>query len=265
MRLYRIGPDGAYVVDDEDGFRFLHSDPWEVGPGGWEFGRRLEAPPASLLPPVKPGKIVGIGRSYRAHAEELNNPVPTEPLLFLKAPSSVVGPKAPILLPAPSKEVHFEGEIVLIVGRKLSHADQREAQQAIFGVTAGNDVTARDLQRGDKTFARAKSFDSFCPLGPAIHVLPDLESLTLTTRVNGDQRQRAHIGQMMWSPAELLVYVSRHMTLYPRDVILTGTPEGVGALAAGDKVEVEVSGVGVLENPVEEDRRWRDGSDDGDA
>ncbi len=258
MRLYRIGPDGAYVVEDDGEFRFLHSDPWETGRGGWEFGRELEAPPASLLPPLRPGKIVGVGRSYAEHASELGNDVPGEPLIFLKAPSSVVGPKAPILLPAPSKEVHFEGEFALVIGRRVSHADERDAEQAIFGVTAANDVTARDLQRSDKTFARGKSFDSFCPIGPAIDVEPDLTAIEVTTRLNGEERQRGSVNQMLWSPVELVVYVSRHMTLYPRDLILTGTPAGVGALTAGDRVEVEVSGVGVLENRVEEDLRWRD-------
>ncbi len=254
MRLYRLGPDGVYAVEDDEGFRFLHSDPWQTQPGGWEYGRTIDAPP-SLLPPVKPGKIVGIGRNYRAHAEELGNEVPDEPLIFLKAPSSVVGPKAPILTPSMSERVDYEGEIAVVVGRRLVHASEDEARGAVFGITAANDVTARDLQRRDKTFARGKSFDSFCPLGPAIQVNPDWDALEVRTQVNGELRQHGHISQMIWSPVELLVYISRHMTLLPGDLVLTGTPEGVGELAAGDRVEVEATGVGILENKVEPDRR----------
>ncbi len=255
MRLYRLGPDGVYAVERDGIFRFLHSDPWSDPPGGWEFGREVAAPP-SLLPPLKPGKIVGIGRNYREHAAELGNEVPDEPLIFLKAPSSVVGHKAPILIPGISERVDFEGEIAVIVGRRLSHCDEADARRSIFGITAACDVTARDLQRKDKTFARGKSFDSFCPLGPSVQMNPDWNDLTVTTRVNGDARQRGHITDMIWSPSDLLVYISRHMTLHPGDVILTGTPEGVGPLAEGDRVEVEVSGVGILENKVERDRRW---------
>ena len=254
MRLYRLGPDGVYAVEENGNFRFLHSDPWETRPGGWEFGRSIDAPP-SLLPPIRPGKIIGIGRNYRAHAEELGNEVPQEPLIFLKAQSSVVGHRAPILMPSMSERVDYEGEIAVIVGRRLVHASEDEARAAIFGITAANDVTARDLQRKDKTFARGKSFDSFCPLGPCVQTAPDWNALEVHTRVNGEQQQHGHVEQMLWSPVELLVYVSRHMTLNPRDVLLTGTPEGVGPLAEGDTVEVEVTGVGILENRTEKDRR----------
>ncbi len=251
MLLYRLGPEGFFAArDDEGALRILYSDPYLVRPAGWEFGREVEDAPG-LLPPVAPGKIVGVGRNYADHAAELGNEMPAEPLLFLKAPSSVIGPAAPIVLPPESARVEYEGEIAVVVRQRLTRASEEEARSAILGVTAACDVTARDLQRSDATFARAKSFDTFCPLGPAIDVEPQLEALEVVTRVDGDERQRGHASAMAWGVVELLVYVSRMMTLEPGDVVLTGTPSGVGELAAGQTVEVEVSGVGVLENRVE--------------
>ncbi len=256
MLLYRIGPEGFYAsTDDEGKLRVLHSDPFEVRPGGWELGRELREAPLGLLPPVVPGKIVGIGRNYQAHAEELGNPVPEEPILFLKAPSSVVGPKSPVVLPPESERVEFEGEIAVVLRHRLQRAEPAEARHAILGLTCACDVTARDLQRRDPTFARAKSFDTFCPLGPAVQVEPDLDEIEVVTRVNGEERQRAHSSRMLFGILDLLSYASRMMTLEAGDVILTGTPEGVGPLADGDALEVEVSGVGVLESPVEAWRR----------
>lgn len=256
MLLHRIAPEGFYVATLPDGAtRTLYSDPFETPPGGWQLGRRCDLETAALLPPVRPGKIVGIGRNYAAHARELGNPVPTEPVLFLKAPSSVVGPRAPVVLPPESERVEFEGEIAVVLRQRLRRADAVEARRAILGVTCACDVTARDLQRRDPTFARAKSFDSFCPLGPAILVEPPVEDLEVVTRVNGEERQRGHVAQMLTGIADLLAYTSRMMTLEPGDVVLTGTPEGVGELRDGDLLEVEVSGVGVLANPVERMQR----------
>lgn len=255
MLLYRTAPEGLYAVCDPgepEVFRALYSDPFETLPGGWRLGRRLEVVPNSLLTPVLPGKIVGIGRNYREHARELGNAVPAEPLLFLKAPSSVIGPNAPIVLPPESARVEHEGEIAVVLRRRLTRgATTDEALAAILGVTPANDVTARDLQKRDATFARGKSFDTFCPLGPALAVGLDMEDLLVVTRVNGTERQRGHTRDMVFPIAELLVYTARMMTLEPGDVVLTGTPEGVGPLAAGDRVEVEIEGVGVLANPVE--------------
>ena len=252
MLLYRIGPEGFYAARDEEGvLRVLYSDPFEVRPGGWELGREATAEPVGLLAPVRPGKIVGVGRNYRDHAAELGNEMPAEPLLFLKAPSSVVGPRAPIVLPPESERVEYEGEIAVVLRRRLTRAPAEEARAAVLGVTCACDVTARDLQRRDATFARGKSFDTFCPLGPAIQVEPDLEDLEVVTRVDGEERQRGHTSAMEWGIVEQLVYISRMMTLEPGDVVLTGTPAGVGVLQAGQRVEVEVSGVGVLENRVE--------------
>jgi 2-keto-4-pentenoate hydratase/2-oxohepta-3-ene-1,7-dioic acid hydratase in catechol pathway len=252
MLLYRLGPEGFFAATDEESrLRVLYSDPFELHPGGWELGRVVETGARGVMVPVQPGKIVGIGRNYPAHAEELDNPVPDEPLLFLKSPSAVIGPKVPVVLPPESERVEFEGEIALVLRHRLRRAGPEEARRAILGVTCACDVTARDLQRRDATFARSKSFDTFCPLGPAIGVEPDLDDLELITRVNGSERQRGHSREMRFDFVELLVYASCQMTLEPGDVVLTGTPAGVGPLAAGDRLEVEVSGVGVLENPVE--------------
>ncbi len=260
MLLYRLGPDGALAVEDEDGrMRFLYSDPMETRPGGWEYGREIDGNLPSLLPPVRPGKIVGIGRNYAGHAAELGNDVPSEPVLFLKSPGSVIGPSAPVRLPPESAEVHFEGEIAVVLGQRISRASRQEAEHAGLGVTCANDVTARDLQRSDATFARGKSFDTFCPLGPAILVGVPGE-LEIITRVNGEERQRASSALMIVDIVDLLVYVSRMMTLECGDVILTGTPSGVGPVEDGDLMEVEIPGVGVLANRVE---RWGDGSRSG--
>lgn len=256
MLLVRLGPEGfAAISGDGEALRFLHSDPFETPPSAWRLGRRVGAlAGASLLAPVRPGKIVGVGRNYAEHARELGNPLPGEPLLFLKAPSSVVGPRTPIVLPPESRQVEHEGEIAVVIGRRLRRAGADEARAAILGVTAACDVTARDLQRSDATFARAKSFDTFCPLGPAIWVAPDLETLEVTTRVDDEIKQHGHVREMLVAPVDLLVYISRMMTLEPGDVVLTGTPAGVGRLEVGQRVRVEVSGVGVLENAVES---WR--------
>jgi 2-keto-4-pentenoate hydratase/2-oxohepta-3-ene-1,7-dioic acid hydratase in catechol pathway len=258
MLFCRYGPEGFHAAGESfDSMRILYSDPMTTAPGAWRYGRSIDLSREGIRAPVEPGKIVGIGRNYREHARELGNPMPAEPVLFLKSPGSVIGPQAPIVLPPESERVEFEGEIAVVVGRRLRRASAADAAQAVLGVTAACDVTARDLQRKDPNFARAKSFDSFCPLGPAVRVEAELEALELVTRVNGVERQRAVAGDMAWGIVELLVYASRMMTLEPGDVVLTGTPAGVGPLADGDRVEVEVSGVGVLTNPVE---AWRQGN-----
>ncbi len=255
MLLYRVGPEGFYAVaTDGGGLRVLHSDPFETAPAEWEVGRQLEVEPKGLLAPVAPSKVLGIGRNYVQHAKELGNPVPDEPLLFLKAPSALIGPGATVVLPPESERVEFEGEIAVVLGRQLCRASADEARAAVLGVTCACDVTARDLQRRDATFARGKSFDTFCPIGPALLLEPDLEALSVETRVNGEVRQRGRTTEMIWSIPELLVYASQMMTLQVGDVVLTGTPEGVGPLVAGDQLEVEVNGVGVLQNRVE---AWR--------
>lgn len=261
MLLYRIAPEGFWAVAEttesaaDPVLRILYSDPFETLPGGWEYGQEVSREAAALLAPVQPGKIVCVGRNYVEHAKELNNPMPEEPLLFLKAPSSLIGPNVPIVLPPESQRVEHEGEIAVVLRSRLSRgATAEEARSAVLGITCANDVTARDLQRKDAVFARAKSFDTFCPVGPAILVpadTADLEDLEVVARVNGAERQRGHARDMAFGIVDLLLYASRMMTLEPGDVLLTGTPAGVGPLVDGDRVEVEVSGVGVLANPVE--------------
>jgi 2-keto-4-pentenoate hydratase/2-oxohepta-3-ene-1,7-dioic acid hydratase in catechol pathway len=256
---YRIDPPGSQwavaVAESDSSLRILLSDPFAILPGDWQYWAEVDRESTSLLAPVRPGKIVCVGRNYVEHAKELNNPMPEEPLLFLKAPSSLIGPGAAIVLPPESQRVEHEGEIAVVLGRRLTRgATPDEARAAVLGVTCANDVTARDLQRKDAVFARAKSFDTFCPVGPAVRVGLDLEDLTVAARVNGAERQHGHARDMAFGIVDLLLYASRMMTLEPGDLLLTGTPAGVGPLLDGDRVEVEVSGVGVLSNPVE---AWR--------
>ncbi len=202
----------------------------------------------------RPGKIVCVGRNYAAHAKELGNAVPERPLLFLKPPSAVIGDGDTIVLPPASARVEHEAEIAVVIGRRLSRADEAAARAAIGGITCANDVTARDLQKADGQWTRAKGFDTFCPVGP--RVLPvdgatfDFAGLEVIGRVNGAVRQHGHTRDMAFGIPFLVAYISGIMTLEPGDLVLTGTPEGVGPLVAGDVVEVEVPGVGTLRNPV---------------
>jgi len=200
---------------------------------------------------VRPGKIVCIGRNYREHARELGNEVPTEPLFFLKPSSSVIADGESIVLPEQSERVEYEGEIGVVIGSFLSRATEADAEHAISGILAVNDVTARDLQRKDSQWTRAKGFDTFCPLGSVSGGRPDLADLVVVTRVNGVEKQRASSSEMVFSIGKLLSYVSHVMTLEPGDIVATGTPSGVGPLTAGDVVEVEVVGVSKVSNPVE--------------
>jgi 2-keto-4-pentenoate hydratase/2-oxohepta-3-ene-1,7-dioic acid hydratase in catechol pathway len=256
MLLCRVGPEGLFAAGESlDELRVLFSDPFETPASQWDLGRRVDlAPLSALRAPLVPGKIVCVGRNYRDHAAELGNPLPTEPLIFLKAPSSVVGPGTAIVLPPESARVDFEGEIALVVRHRLRRVPAAEALAGILGVTGACDVSARDLQKRDGSFSGAKSFDTFCPLGPAIRIDPEFEGLEVRTRVNGVERQHGRAGEMVFGFAELLAYASCRMTLEPGDLILTGTPAGVGPLADGDRVEVEIPGVGLLANPVE---AWR--------
>jgi len=258
MLLYRIAPEGSWAVAEsasDPRLRLLLSDPFETAPGDWAFGADVSRQSASLLAPVRPTKIVCAGRNYMEHAKELGNSVPEEPLLFLKAPSALIGPEATIVLPPESQQVEHEGEIAVVMRRRLSRgATPAEARAAVLGVVCANDVSARDLQRKDAVFARSKSFDTFCPIGPAVWVGANLEDLGVVTRVNGAERQRGHVREMAFPLLDLLLYSSRMMTLLPGDLLLTGTPAGVGPLLDGDRVEVEIPGLGVLANPV---AAWR--------
>ena len=207
----------------------------------------------SSMPKLSPSKIVCVGRNYSAHAKELGNDVPKEPLLFLKPPSSLIGGGESIRLPTVSNQDEYEGEIGVVVSTRLRKASAAEARKAVGGIVAANDVTARDLQKSDSQWTRAKGFDTFCAVGEMADAPADLTSLSVTTKVNGQVRQRGNGTDMVFDIPALLSYISGVMTLEPGDLVLTGTPEGVGTLAPGDVVEVEIAGVSRVSNPVTRD------------
>ncbi|MEP6620850.1 MAG: fumarylacetoacetate hydrolase family protein [bacterium] len=202
------------------------------------------------MPNLAPSKIVCVGRNYAAHAKELGNDVPKQPLIFLKPPSSIIRGGASIRLPTVSNQVEYEGEIGVVVSRQLRRANAEESRTAISGIVAANDVTARDLQKSDGQWTRAKGFDTFCALGEVGPVPNDLSTLSVTTRVNGSVRQQGSATDMVFDIPAILSYISGIMTLEPGDLVLTGTPDGVGTLAPGDVVEVEIAGVSRVSNPV---------------
>jgi 2-keto-4-pentenoate hydratase/2-oxohepta-3-ene-1,7-dioic acid hydratase in catechol pathway len=198
----------------------------------------------------KPSKIVCVGRNYVEHARELGNEVPAEPLIFLKPPSSIIGPRDPIRLPSESSRVEHEAEIGVVIPQRLRKVTMAEAEHLAYGFTCINDVTARDLQKKDGQWTRAKGFDTFCPVGPRVAEGLDWRTLEVICRVNGEERQRGHASQMVFSIPALVVYITRIMTLEAGDLIATGTPAGTGPLAPGDYVEVDIPAVGILSNPV---------------
>jgi len=225
----------------------LQGSPFQTPQRGEPIGLLSEV---SLLPPCTPTKIIAVGLNYADHAAETDNPLPAEPIIFFKPPSSVIGPGQAIVCPPLSQRVDYEAELALIVGRRAKNVPPETALDVLLGYTCGNDVTARDLQGRDRLWTRAKGFDTFCPLGPWI--VTDLEpsDLAITCRVNGRERQRSRTRHLIFSVPHLIAYISQVMTLEPGDVILTGTPAGIGPLQPGDRVEVEIEGIGVLENPV---------------
>jgi 2-keto-4-pentenoate hydratase/2-oxohepta-3-ene-1,7-dioic acid hydratase in catechol pathway len=201
--------------------------------------------------PIRPGKIVAVGKNYLDHVREMGGDKPSEdPILFMKPPSAVIGDGEAILLPPQSDRVDFEGELVAVIGARLRNVDVAAALRGVRGYCCGNDVTARDLQAKDGQWTRAKGFDTFCPLGPVVAEGVDPSDLRITTRVNGEIRQKARTSQLIVRVGDLLAYISTVMTLEPDDVVFTGTPAGVGPLQEGDVVEVEIEGVGILRNPV---------------
>jgi 2-keto-4-pentenoate hydratase/2-oxohepta-3-ene-1,7-dioic acid hydratase in catechol pathway len=206
---------------------------------------------------TRPGKIIGVGRNYRDHAAELGNSVPAQPLLFLKPATTIIGDGAAIVLPVESAQVDFEAEIGVVIGTRLRRATEAQARAGIAGITCVNDVTARDLQRADEQWTRAKGFDTFCPVGPrVVAIAPErFGELEVLCRVNGVVRQHGHARDMVFSITALVTYISQVMTLEPGDLIATGTPAGIGPLHAGDVAEVEIPGVGVLRNPVTAEAR----------
>ena len=200
---------------------------------------------------IQPSKIVCVGRNYAKHAAELGNDVPEEPLIFLKPPSSLIGEGESIVMPASSSRVDYEGEIGVIMGRRARNVSAADAWSYVESVVAVNDVTARDLQNSDDQWTRAKGFDTFCPVGTPVPLADvDRDALTVTTKVNGEVRQQGAVSEMAYDIPTIIAYVSSIMTLEPGDLVSTGTPDGIGPLAAGDRVEVEVGGVGSISNPV---------------
>jgi len=237
-----------YGILDGDHVQEISAAPWTE----WNTTKRsLPFASVRLLTPVEPKKIVCVGRNYAAHAAELGNELPKEPLIFLKPSTSVVGPSEPIVLPEYSQRVEHEGELGLVIGRTCTHLkDDENPLDYVLGYTCVNDVTARDLQKSDVQFTRAKGFDTFCPVGPHIESELRPDNLLVETLVNGETRQSGNTSLMIYSPAFLVRWISGMMTLQPGDLIATGTPAGVGPLVNGDVVEVRIAGIGVLRNPV---------------
>jgi 2-keto-4-pentenoate hydratase/2-oxohepta-3-ene-1,7-dioic acid hydratase in catechol pathway len=242
MRIAKIG--GRFVrLEDDTEATPLDRAPWL---GGRAQGARVRWTREELECPAQPSKIVCIGRNYAAHAKELGNEVPKEPLLFLKPPSSLLGPGKVVVLPSESARVEHEAELGVVIGERCKGVDVEHALAKVFGYTCVADVTARDLQRKDVQFTRAKGFDTFCPVGPWIETGLDPRAARIRCRVNGETRQDGSTSSMIFDVATLVSYVSRMMTLEAGDLLVTGTPEGVGPLVAGDALEIEIDGIGVL-------------------
>ncbi len=251
MKIARFttGDDPHYAVVDGEELVVLTGDPLYTAPT--PTGKRVPLDAVRLLAPVIPrSKVVCVGRNYAEHAAELGNEVPADPLLFVKPNTTVVGPDDPIVLPRYSREVHHEAELAVVISRMCKDLSAERAGEVILGYTAANDVSARDAQRSDATWTRAKMFDTSCPLGPYLVTDLDPADLRITARVDGELRQDGSTAQMVRSVAELVAYASTIFTLLPGDVLLTGTPAGVGPIEHGQRVEVEVEGIGVLGNPV---------------
>jgi 2-keto-4-pentenoate hydratase/2-oxohepta-3-ene-1,7-dioic acid hydratase in catechol pathway len=231
-----------------DAIREISGVPWEK----WSKGlRSFPLKDCRLAAPVLPSKIVCVGRNYAAHAAEMGNEMPKEPLIFLKPPSAIIGPGEAIVLPQYSRKVEHEGELGLVIGKKCAHLkDEEDALSFLLGYVCVNDVTARDLQKSDVQFTRGKGFDTFCPVGPHIETELDPSDVLVETHVNGTQRQSGNTSLMTFPAAYLVRWISRMMTLFPGDLIATGTPAGVGPLVPGDTVDVSVEGIGMLRNPV---------------
>ncbi|MEN8041577.1 MAG: fumarylacetoacetate hydrolase family protein [Actinomycetota bacterium] len=251
MKIVRIdaeADDITYGTVEPDGIRLYHGSPFFH----WERSETvLPITEVKLLAPVIPTKIVAVGKNYVDHAAEMDSDVPESPIIFIKPPTTVIGPMAPIRIPEGVGEVHHEAELAIVMGKVAKNVKAADAAEYVLGYTAANDVTARTIQRSDGQWTRAKGFDSFCPLGPAIDTEFDpAEANSITCTVNGELRQEGSVSDVVFGVPELVAFVTSVMTLLPGDVILTGTPAGVGPIEDGDRVEVEIEGIGVLMNPV---------------
>ncbi|WP_422447260.1 fumarylacetoacetate hydrolase family protein [Thermoanaerobacterium sp. DL9XJH110] len=249
MKIVRFkhGTDVKYGVVESGNVQEINGDIFaEIHKGKNVYGLA----DVRLLSPVEPSKVVCVGKNYREHAFEMGEEVPEEPVIFLKPPTAVIGPEEGILCPEMSSRVDYEGELAVVIRNKCRNVPPQDVRRHILGYTCGNDVTARDLQKKDGQWTRAKSFDTFCPLGPWIETELDPEDLKIQTFLNGELRQSSTTKMMITPVYELVSFISRIMTLLPGDVIMTGTPEGIGPMRRGDVVEVEIEGIGKLKNRV---------------
>ena len=241
--------DDFGIPDEDSVISALAGDPLYVGLQPTD--EQVKLADARLLSPVLPrSKVVGIGRNYAAHAKEMGNELPEEPLMFLKPNTSVVGPGDPVFYPRQTENLHFEGELAVVIGRICRDVPKEKWADVVHGFTVGNDVTARDLQKKDGQFTRAKGFDSFCPLGPWVETELDVSDLRVQTFLNGEVKQDGRTSDLIFDVPTLIAHVTSVMTLLPGDVILTGTPEGVGPMEVGDEVEISIQGIGNLTNKV---------------
>lgn len=251
MKFYRIlinKKNTSYAIKQEDGYQLISGTPF----GPWQpTNEWKKVSEVTLLPPVLPTKIIAIGLNYRSHAEEMNMPLPKEPLMFLKPLSALAAPHQSIILPPASQQVEYEGELVMVIGRLCKSVSRDEAESVIAGYTLANDVTARDLQKKDGQWTRAKGFDGFCPLGPSLATDLDWRNLTFQTYLNQELRQTGHPEDMIFDCPTIVSHVSSVMTLLPGDVILTGTPPGIGPMQSGDKIVITSEQIGILENQIE--------------
>ncbi len=249
MRLGRVAsPDGVAFVGIEDGTaREIAEHPFGTPT---YTGRTWRLDDVRLLAPILASKVICVGKNYAAHAAEMGGEAPADPVIFLKPNTSIVGPNAPIVLPPSSSEVHYEGELAVVIGRPCKDVAAARAGEVILGYTVANDVTARDQQRHDGQWTRAKSYDTFCPLGPWIETQLDASDVEITTEVDGEQKQNSRSSLLLHDIPKLIEWISAVMTLLPGDVILTGTPKGVGPITDGQSVSVTVEGIGTLTNPV---------------
>ncbi len=247
-RIYRAkqGMGGRYVVERDDTFYWLGGDLF----GDYWCGKEIaKDEPLAWIAPVQPRIIVAIGLNYKDHAAEMNKKLPAEPLVFLKPPTTAIGPEEPIRLPEWAGRIEHEAEMAIVIGRTATRVAAADAMRHVLGVTCLNDVTARELQARDVQYSRAKGFDSFAPLGPCIAVGLDPSNLAIEGWVNGERRHHSSTNQLIFPVPHLIEHVTRFMTLQPGDVLTTGTPSGVGALVPGDRVMVKIEGVGTLANP----------------
>ena len=246
-RIYRVrqGMGGRYVVERDNALYWLEGDVF----GDYRTGAGVDGPLRDFVAPVMPSKIMAIGLNYKDHAAEMNKPLPAEPLLFIKPPTTVVGPEAAIRIPDWAGRIEHEAEMAVVIGRRASRVKARDAMDHVLGVTCLCDVTARELQARDVQYSRAKGFDTFAPIGPCIAVGLDPSALDIEGWVNAERRHNSNTNQLIFPVPYLIEHLTRFMTLQPGDVVTTGTPSGVGPLHPGDRVMVKVEGVGTLSNP----------------